>query len=465
MNNDRLKRAVFSPWTLLFIAIFFRITLLGHESLWNDEVITIRDSLKPIAVIIGQRWDPHPPLYYLFLHYWLQINQSDAFTRLPSVIFGVISVMLIYLIGLRLIKQRAAWFLALLFALAPLHIWYSQETRMYSLVVMWALASTLFWILLLQNRYHSLWIWVGYIAFTSLGLYTHYTMILIIMGQNLYTVARWFARSQKRRDYPLKYWLLGQIMVVILYVPWISELPKHWGIIRASTNYPFWVLSTTPALLGMGLIGLLFFVALVIGLRQPDPLPDSIKRYVITAVLVATLSLFLIFLALAMTNRLTTFKRQTLVLFPFLYIFLLYLLPLTIKKWQYWATALLIISLIATTFCLLTLQKPNWRDAVALIHNQASSSDAIILNPPWISVTFDYYLQQSTQNNTPNRPHPEKIPLSQDYETTWLIANTKFEQWEDPDFKVRNWLTAHYEPNAPLHFGELEILRFNQPSQ
>lgn len=460
MNNSRIKQAIFSPWTPLLLAFLFRIALLGYENLWTDEIVTVRDSLKPISEIIGQRWDPHPPLYYLVLHYWLKINQTDAFTRLPSVLFGVISVFLIYRIGLRIMTQRAAWFMAMLLAVSPLHIWYSQETRMYAMVVMWGLASTYFWIMLLQDRSRHPLIWLSYIAVTSLGMYTHYTMLMVIIGQNIYTVARWIACPKERRNHPLKFWLLSQVLLVILYQPWFSELPKHWQIIRGSTTYPLWEVSTTPVLLGIAFLGLLGFIGLIIWLRKPITLPEPWQRLLITAVLAATILLFLLFLGLAMTNRLSTFKKQTLVLFPFLYIFLVYFLSINIKKWQYWATGLLVISLIVTSVSLLTLQKPRWREAVDHIQTQAISSDALVLNPSWLNLAFNYYLDQANPNNPTNIPNFEKIPLEQDFQNVWLITNTKFEAGLDPALKTRSWMLTHYEPGDTIHFGELEIIRF-----
>ncbi|MCP4427466.1 MAG: hypothetical protein GY803_23500 [Chloroflexi bacterium] len=459
MKNTYLRTVLFSPWTPLFIAFFFRMALLGHESLWNDEVVTIVESAKPVETIISRRWDPHPPLYYLFLHYWLLIGRSDAFTRFPSVIFGVVSILFIYLIGIRLATRRIAWFMALLLAVSPLHIWYSQETRMYALVAMWALASTFFWILLLQTHYHRFGVWLGFIIVTSLGLYTHYTMLMIVIGQNIYTVANWVAQAKNRRDYPLGFWFFSQAALVLLYAPWFSELPKHWGVIRASTDYPMWILSTTPALIGGGLVGLLFFILLAACLRQSIDLPDLLKRRMITIVVAISMFLFWGFLVLAMTNRLSTLKRQTLVLFPFLYIFLVYILPHRVKKWRQWIVGMVVISVIVAAINLFTLQKPHWRDAVVFVQNQVAVSDAVVLNPPWIKMAFNYYLQQnSSTDDAASFPQLEKIPLSQEYQAVWLITNTKFEQWEDPDFGVRNGLMTDYEPVSPVYFGELEVI-------
>ena len=444
----------------MLIALFLRIAFLGYESLWADEVVTIRDSLKPITDIVNQRWDPHPPLYYLLLHYWLKLDQSDAFTRLPSVIFGVTSVWLIYQIGLRLASRRAAWFMAMLLAVSPLHIWYSQETRMYAMVVMWALASTFLWILLLQERYKSLWVWVGYIVTTCLGLYTHYSMLLIVIGQNLFVLARWVARAKGRSQYPLKYWLVSQLMLVLLYIPWSRELPNHWQVIRDSTDYPLWILSTPPALFTGFLLGIVAFVLLVLWLRKPEVFSKRVVRYAVYVFLIATVVLFLGFTAMAMTNRMTTIKRQTLILFPLLIVLLVYLWSYSGKRWQYGVTVLVVVTFLATCINMITYQKPRWREAVAFVQEQASANDGIVLNPSWINGPFSYYVQQNGEGSALPLSEPQVVPLQDAHETTWLIVNTKHELWQDPDHEVRNWLLSHYELSETTQFGELEVIRF-----
>lgn len=445
------------------MAVCLRLLFLSYESFWDDEVITIRDSLKPVAQIVGQRWDPHPPLYYLVLHYWLRLGHSEAFIRLPSVVFGVISVLLIYRLSLRLAGPPVAWFTAVLLAVSPLAIWYSQEARMYALVVMWALAATYCWVCWLQNNGQRWRYGVGYVVFTTFGLYTHYSMLMVVVAQNMYTIALFMARPDGRPTLPWHYWFGSQFLIVLFYLPWLPQLPTHWALIRQSTDYPLWVLSTTPVIGVMAAAAVLAFAGCVLWLSGRMTLPASGERLLIMALTAGAVLIYVGWLALAMSDRMTTLKRQTFVLFPFFCVLLFWLLAKQTPKWRYGAILLLGVSLAAALVNGATLQKPPWREAVVFIETQVQSEDAIVLNPVWMDTVFQYYQQNHSPATVKPVRHEEFSRLPEEYETVWLITNTRFERWEDPEQEVRTWLSAHYELASKHQFGELEILQLSLP--
>ena len=66
-------------------------------------------------------------------------------TRALSALIGTLAVPLIFVFARRLTaRPRVVWFAAIFAAISPLLIYYSQETRMYELVAVMALASTYF---------------------------------------------------------------------------------------------------------------------------------------------------------------------------------------------------------------------------------------------------------------------------------------------------------------------------------
>ena len=54
------------------------------------------------------------PLYYVLLHLWLKLGDGEAFLRSLSVVFGVASVPLAYLVAKELLGAKAAATAALL---------------------------------------------------------------------------------------------------------------------------------------------------------------------------------------------------------------------------------------------------------------------------------------------------------------------------------------------------------------
>ena len=159
-------------WVLL-LALFLRLINL-NQSLWLDEAFQFKStyffSLKDLLTVYLPG-DFNPPLSYLInFGFGKVFGYSEIALRLPSVIFGVLTVWLVYKIS-----QRKIW-PALLLATSGLHIYYSQEARMYSLATLAVTAS--FWFLLKKR-----WFW--YAIFSLAALYSHYLTVFIFPAQLL----------------------------------------------------------------------------------------------------------------------------------------------------------------------------------------------------------------------------------------------------------------------------------------
>jgi uncharacterized membrane protein len=122
---------------ILVIALGFRLVAL-NQSFWLDEainVISVRDRTVTDLLFSYSLGDFHPPLYHLILWIWIKlIPLSEITARLPSVIFGTLTVFLTFKIAKEILVDKGYSILAaLLLATSGLHIYYSQEARMYSL--------------------------------------------------------------------------------------------------------------------------------------------------------------------------------------------------------------------------------------------------------------------------------------------------------------------------------------------
>ena len=134
MNRNRL-------WLLpiILIGLALRLIMLGEQSLWYDEGVTwLLSQMKNLADLID--WtaaDIQPPLYYLLIwHTDIILGQSEWALRLPSVLFNTLTIPLIYVLARRLFPASSSALLAAaLFAISPLMVYYSQEARMYTLLV------------------------------------------------------------------------------------------------------------------------------------------------------------------------------------------------------------------------------------------------------------------------------------------------------------------------------------------
>lgn len=115
--------------TLTVAAFALRFWHLGAWGFDSDETFTLRDSLSP------QLSNPRPLLY--FLNYWVvrPLVPLDEFgLRLLPAIFGGLTIPVFYMVGRRLIGHRPALLGTLLLTFSPLHVYYSQFARYWSLV-------------------------------------------------------------------------------------------------------------------------------------------------------------------------------------------------------------------------------------------------------------------------------------------------------------------------------------------
>jgi uncharacterized membrane protein len=208
--------------TIVLIGLLFRIYDLGTQSIWLDEAFSVALAKMTLPQMVqAAAPDVHPPLYYFLLHYWIIVfGTSESAVRLLSVLFGVLAIPMIYVVGRQLFNKEAGLVAALILALSSLNIYYSQETRMYSLMVLLALLSMYFFWRFLQQR--SLVSSVGYVLSTTLLVYTHYYGWFVVIAQNIYVVT--LLLLSKHRAYRLRDWVVLQAIVVVLFVPWMAVL-------------------------------------------------------------------------------------------------------------------------------------------------------------------------------------------------------------------------------------------------
>src|SRR3990167_7917065 len=123
-------------YIILILAFILRVIKL-NQSLWLDEAINI-NAIRGLGfkdiVFNYSLGDFHPPLYHVLLKSWMLIFPvSEIRIRMMSVILGVATIFITYKIAKALFEKKTALISAALLSTAPLHIYYSQEARMYML--------------------------------------------------------------------------------------------------------------------------------------------------------------------------------------------------------------------------------------------------------------------------------------------------------------------------------------------
>lgn len=129
---------------LLLVASLLRFTSMTLNSLWFDELHTVMLAKSPLREFLRlTARDMHPPLFPLFAFSWVKAFGSSeiAIRSLPAII-GVLTVLGSFLAYRRLFGTGKAIGISVLISTLPLHVYYSQEFRNYSLVFAGAMLVT-----------------------------------------------------------------------------------------------------------------------------------------------------------------------------------------------------------------------------------------------------------------------------------------------------------------------------------
>jgi mannosyltransferase len=177
-------------------AATLRLATLGLQSYHHDEIVTasrvLRGSLWHAIEKVGSS-ESAPPLYYLLAWLWTQIlGTGEVGLRSLSAVAGIAVVPVAFLIGAELRGRRTGIVAAALVAVNPMLVWYSQEARSYSLLVLLGSVALLFF--LRARRSGSTRDMACWALASSLAIATHY-----FAGFPALVEAAWLVAGQRSR--------------------------------------------------------------------------------------------------------------------------------------------------------------------------------------------------------------------------------------------------------------------------
>jgi 4-amino-4-deoxy-L-arabinose transferase-like glycosyltransferase len=414
-----------SRWTgwlliaLVWAAFGLRVYRLEAQSLWSDEGLSLYRSRLPLTENLSNvivvppgvpTQDTNPPLYFVALSVLRVVaGESEYALRFASVLAGVALVALLYATGRRLFSERAGVLAALLGTFSPFLIWYSQEARMYTLLVALSLASVY---LLLRAigfpaqrvKPRRSWLaWIAWAVVTGAMLYAHFTTFFVLLFESLLIL---IALLRARRREALV--LLGVLALAALpllayglsraqsgvdpvfgFRPLDSLLAEVWGTFMAGrTNdlfQPWW--AVLPGLL-------LLFVGLIGGL-----IDRAQRRAMVVTALYLVVPL-LAFYSVTLVRPLYTGPRHVMFLLPPAYLLVAFGLAQVWQRWRVVGAAALAVELIImcgwlrVQFTDPAYLKDDMRSAACTIAAQAGPDDVVVVHDAITSFVFDYYYQR-----------------------------------------------------------------------
>src|SRR3989344_921668 len=228
---------------IIILALVLRIVLI-NQSFWLDEAIGATVSQSSSYPQLISEFLPrnfHPPLNHLLFKTWGEFwGYSEISLRSLSLVAGLLTIYLVYLIctnlaipgSIKLGKTvfKTADLAALLLAINPLHIYYSQEAWHSSLSAFFAAFSIFSYIRLSHKPNISSTLLLG--ASFSASMYSYYPLVLLNLGILLHS------SLSRHTFFPT---LTASSLALVSYIPWLKTLKLQLATAQMAKNsLPLW---------------------------------------------------------------------------------------------------------------------------------------------------------------------------------------------------------------------------------
>jgi len=190
------------------------------QNLWRDEAFSYLMAVQPVGEILRTTaLDFNPPLYYLLLHWWIELfGSSEVALRSLSLVFFAATAVCIFEIVTKTFKiptARALVYMSIVLT-NPFLVSYAFEARMYMMVTFFITLS-----------YYALWSKKPKIYIFSMiaAFYTHYFSVFIFAIHALSHLLPLLEQKNRSRTYLQKRLSDRRFIIpVALYLPWLVYL-------------------------------------------------------------------------------------------------------------------------------------------------------------------------------------------------------------------------------------------------
>lgn len=414
------------------IGAALRLYNLGNNSLWLDEAWTYRYSSLGYSEIWGTMagGEYNPPLFYWLEHLVLMFGNSETILRLLPALFGIATIFVFYLIGKEWKDERSGLVMAALLAFSPFHIFYSQEARSYTLMLLFVSLVFLFW---LKNRI------ILVAVFASLAFWTHFYSVIPFGLMVIWRVIDGKFRGNKSLSL-----FYGSAVYTGLFLAFTSPLlfeTTRLFLMRTSAA-PNWglkgfslITATLTQLTMNGWTALIMTILVIIGIILTK------NRWFLVSVIGGALGISLI-----ASYFIPFHPRYLIYLLPFL------LLPVTevyslllSKKLPWFAVSLLLFISILIVYPNYPV-KTDWRGLADYLKD-AGENDTIVVAPSYLDAPFEYYYHgKSRVVYADTVAEISEVPGSYYIVTPDIYA---------VDSRVMIWLIENKKPFA--HFNGIQV--------
>lgn len=425
------------PVILLLLAAIPRIVHLGKWSLWEDEVLTVLDARAfPDVLRIN-------PLPYLVTKASLSVCGNNAWgARLGFALVGCLSVLTIYYFGRLIYHADAAFWAALLTAIHPWHIFWSQNARSYALTFLFgAVAAFSFYLGMEQDR----WRWFGLSLTALLCLVaSHLLSGILLFALAGYSIALKVLPSPLPQGWRWRYLLLvfGPFMavgLVCLHPSVFSQLVSGWGH-NTWARSPFYVLAT-----------FVYGLSIPIAVMSLPACVDLLRNWRRDHLFLVCLGGIPLLVLLVVSLFLNVAGYYLFFCIP-AYLMLAGWALARLLRWDArltWPVVAVVLGvLLAQILSYHTVEhggRSRWGEAFADLGKRAAASDTIVVPIPRM---LDYYLPDHTGDVVKPKqviadPSGVLVDWASHHQPVWFVLDDPTLLAIDPTHTFRDWLYQH----------------------
>ncbi|ETA67437.1 Dolichyl-phosphate-mannose-protein mannosyltransferase [Methanolobus tindarius DSM 2278] len=476
------KKSISSKYTLFsdrylmlltlitIIGFILRVYHLGKQSMWLDEAASfgyIQDTL------LGT-WDKsvlakQAPLHMVFLHIMTFFSSSEFSLRFPSVIFGTLTIPVTYFLGYRLFGREEGIIAAFLLSISMMHLWYSQEARMYSQMVFFSALSLYFFYIAVHTN--SKTNWVAYVVSSAMAFFSHYYAVFVIVPEVLYYVIMHvvfplhkkeilsFKENTGLRDFLIS--MFGLLIVTSpLLIPFIQQSISRtsgaptWGIAQSLSFIPTILVEFSTRSSSSSIIFILLFV---LGLVVSAIYQREQSSYLGIYIFIPLLASYILAAKMPFSSRYLLFLLPAYLLFVARGITgVVYAIYPQNKKASNAKSQKMLIGVIALLLLLITvplisqyyssIQKNDWRSLSPNLENMTQQGDVVVPLPGYMYQPLVFYYSNSTDGTilkTNQGFDPDSLTITSNmYSRSWFLVTGDISA-ANPDGTALDWLQAN----------------------
>ena len=495
---------------ILLLAFALRLYHLDFQSLEGDEGISLQRSSQPLGQMIERMPVEHVPGYFVLLNGWLRVaGEHDYALRYLSVWPSVLALVVVYRWAASMGRPMTGLIAALLLATNSFQVWYAQQARMYSWLLLTSLLSFwALWRMVTPNSRddqtgHALAVASGdssqtrrnetyaidllYILATTVTVYLHYFGFLIPIAQTIFMLI-WKLTGGTWRV--VRRWAINGVLIFLLFLPWLRNTFTFLGFQGWREPLDPWQ------------VPWLMHSAYSVGFPMPQPWQRWLpwlylllagvglwvwwrtQRRVWLLLVTATFVPFLLIFAAVLRNPDFHERYSMFLAAPWLLLIaagLGVLLPEgqamardSVPRWLGISLpTLLIVGLVATNGLALnrlyfdtSLHKPDYHGAAYRIQLNDAPGDVVLVDGPNPELVFNHYYQDYYQGDAP--VYDLRPLASKKYEriSEVLQEDTRgaSRAWEVLFFRapgpIQLWLATHGWASAPTDHNGIRVLLY-----